>query len=381
VSEDQEHIDDSARYREALQKSLLTDGWEEAFSHNRLRKWVNENRERLAESARINLGKSDLAAERHFESVINNFKPVGQFDLATTDAIFKRHFDEVVQVAGVLGFQPTRPVELVTSTSVLATPFARPTADTHQLFVGLGTSTFCNYWAKAYSAIVTAVAAPEFEWKPIESIADLRTRLSRDPSGLVLAGRLSLFYGAFGTLMGFGEVQQTAAHYPYRVHLLAAMEVFALAHEYGHFLAHERNIEFADDVNLEYFCDSIGMRLSQEWGAKYNNWLAFVGIGGLVFFRAFEISELTALVLAKRTTDLSAGVAARIGRNQTSNSHPPASDRADRLITAAIRTVAADQKEQARRFAEEYDLICTAINGFVSEMLESTIPAKPESKA
>src|ERR1043166_6918114 len=67
------------------------------------------------------------------------------------------------------------------------------------LYIGPGGSAFCNYWAKAYTAIVKAIAARDPN-KRVTSAEDLKDCLSYDPSGLLLAARLALCYAATGTL-------------------------------------------------------------------------------------------------------------------------------------------------------------------------------------
>lgn len=64
------------------------------------------------------------------------------------------------------------------------------------------------------------------------------------------------------------------------------MEIFALSHEYSHFVAHERELKFKDEdgnpfpQGLELFCDAMGLQISRIWGSKNRNWLAFTGVGG-----------------------------------------------------------------------------------------------------
>ena len=70
------------------------------------------------------------------------------------------------------------------------------------------------------------------------------------------------------------------------------MEVFAVAHEYAHFVSEERIPQFTGSLNasqsrqLEFFCDELGLVISRECEGARNNYLLFAGIGALVFFRA-----------------------------------------------------------------------------------------------
>jgi hypothetical protein len=367
-------VDDSNRYREWLQKSLLTEGWEAAFDHRRLTEWVRNNRELLMAMAQSCAGDEETV--REYESFVQAFSPKSGYDLPTTEAIFRPLFDEIVECAKESGLKPVRDVELITSTSISPTPFAMPTAGTHQLFVGPGTSAFCSYWAKAYTAIVKAISAGG-DLQPIMSSENLRSRLSRDPSGINLAVRLALYFSVTGSLLGFGVVDQPPDYYSYRLQLLQSMEIFVLSHEYCHFVAHERELEFRDQdghpfsQGLELFCDAMGLQLSRLWGSKNNNWLAFTGVGGLAFFRAIDICESGAAELLNCNLRL-ALPRAKERRQLESDSHPPVTERTMNLITWAIDRTANDEKAAASSFLAEYDLICTTIRNDVSEILRES---------
>jgi hypothetical protein len=47
---------------------------------------------------------------------------------------------------------------LATPTDSNASPAARPTTADHLLFIGLGTASFCNYWAKCISSVLLAIS-------------------------------------------------------------------------------------------------------------------------------------------------------------------------------------------------------------------------------
>jgi hypothetical protein len=100
--------------------------------------------------------------------------------------------------------------------------------------------------------------------------------------------RLALHYGFFGTAMGFGEVRQPADFLANRQELLRAMEMFAIAHEYCHFLANERLPEMQ---GVEFFCDALTLQLSRNSTHPVDGWLAFAGIGPFVFFRSFQLCD------------------------------------------------------------------------------------------
>lgn len=372
-------MDDTVRYREALQKSLLTEGWEEVFDYNRLREWVQNNREQLRAIARNTLGEAAAGHEDHFANNVESYSPGSNYDLPMTEAIFRPIFDALDKSACAIGLRPVREVELVTSTSISPTPFARPSTGTHQLFVGLGTSAFCNYWAKAYTAIVKAIAGSGSPCERVTSPEDLREHLSQDPRGILLAARFSLYYAVMGTLIGFGEVEQPPDYVAYRTELLNAMEVFALSHEYSHFLADERKLTFVDEFGepsnsgLEFFCDIVGLKISRHWGSQNDNWLAFSGVGGLAFFRAVDTCETCTSILADIGPRGLARGQTRAYQDAEQDTHPPINERASNLIRKSIDTTCDEQKPQVESFLTEYNLICTTIGTYVSDILSEAL--------
>jgi hypothetical protein len=216
-----------------------------------------------------------------------------------------------------------------------------------------------------YTAITKAIAAEGDGKKRVTSAVDLKNCLSHDVSGLLLATRLSIYYAAAGTVLGFGEVNQPSPYTGYRIELLRAMEVFALAHEYSHFLLDERSLRVADEegnetnLGFEVFCDAIGLQLSRVWGSENDNWLAFTGAGGIAFFRAYETSVNCATELAEYNDQ------SRPQRKQPDDSHPPPGERALNLIKWAVEKTDSDQREAVETFLVEFDLICSNIGAFV----------------
>src|SRR5687767_5258277 len=108
MGKDEIQMDDSDRYREWLQKSLLTEGWEEVFDYDRLSDWVQKNQERLRANARAILGDDASDYEDHFANTVEKFTPKSKYDLPMTQAIFRPLLDEVAEVAGEIGLRPIR---------------------------------------------------------------------------------------------------------------------------------------------------------------------------------------------------------------------------------------------------------------------------------
>ena len=176
-----------------------------------------------------------------------------------------------------------------------------PTTGQHLLFIGLGTSSFCNYWAQVVTSVVTAVPfAHGFE--KVTGADDVRKLLRSDPTGVALAGRLALHYAAFGTAIGFGEVK--APNLPYRVQLSDAMETFAVAHEYSHFVAEEQSpalgsaLKADDSRKLERFCDALAILICRDCANPRQNLVGFAGVGATTLLWAVDLCRrIRALLL------------------------------------------------------------------------------------
>jgi hypothetical protein len=354
-------MDDSARYRETLQRSLLTEGWEAAFDARRFGDWARRNEEQLRARAVAVFGEKASSYGTELAKSFERFAPTTQYDLPSTGSIFGPLIDAVRACAAAIGLKPIRDIELVTSTSISPTPFARPTTGVHELYIGLGTSAFCNYWAKGYTAVVTALAEAGPPFETVKSREDVRRRLAEDPRGLALATRFALYYAAMGSLVGFGEVEEPPSSYAYRSQLLRAMEVFVVAHEYAHFVAEERGLAFEgsdgspDSKRLELFCDEIGLQLAREWGSKWENWLSFTGVAAIAVLGALDICQTCSEKLA---THWNPGA-----RNPVvaTESHPPTLERMERIAHWTVTKTATDQRARVQGFIEEYVAIWGAL--------------------
>ena len=367
--------DDYYRYIEYLQQQTLDEDWRPAFDSSKWMDWVAKNRERLEKMSQFTVGADRTSLITHFERSVQGFIPTTPFEVPTTKAIFEPILLEVTQAAAKLGIRPVRPIEIATSTDSCASPASRPTTEDHLLFIGLGTSSFCNYWAKCITAVARAIA-PAIGFKRVESAKDLEIVFRQDPSGILLAARLCLYYAVFGTMFGFGEVQQPDTYLPYRLQLLHAMEVFAVAHEYAHFISEERIQEFTGSLEpsqsqqLEFFCDELGLAISRECESAANNYLIFAGIGALVFFRAIQVCE------SVRESLVTSGLK-NVRQNKSSDSHPSPEERIIAIKSQVCTKTAPDQQLGVQQFVEEYDTILRAIVSAVVAAVSSACCLEP----
>jgi len=148
--------DDLYDYIEFLQSQLHSAGWEEFHDVTRMKKWYAENAARFDHDLVPQYG-SIGSPSAHMERLVADFEPKTRFDSPLTEATFGPVLREVEEAAKRIGITLKRTVQLLTSTNVGATPIARPTEGPHYLFIGLGTSSFCNYWSKTFTAVLRAV--------------------------------------------------------------------------------------------------------------------------------------------------------------------------------------------------------------------------------
>ncbi len=376
-----DETDDLHRYIEFLQRTIHSQGWEPFHDLSRMKAWLENNSAKF--DATLAAQYNDIGSPAgHLEKLIHDFQPKTVFDSPYTEAIFAPLLVQVRLAAERLGIKSLRTIQIATSTNVGASPVVLLTGASHFLFIGLGTSSFCNYWAKAFAAVVRSLAYFD-PLRRISKIEDLRAALKRDPGPVILAARLALAYATYGSVLGFGEVIQPPSYLAYRLQVLIAMEIFIVSHEFAHVVAEEEFPQFQGSLepemarNLEHFCDEIAIAISREWGNEQENFLAFAGIGALLFFRAIELSEsvrdkLASLRQASPPTD-SVSLTGPTGHlNHRESSYPSFSDRIAAIKSLTISLTAEDQRGHVAAFIEEYDRIAAGLSFLALELFPDT---------
>ena len=319
---------------------MLAEGWEGVFDHSQVKEKLKTASQWLRKSLRNQGFSNEESLIHNIERLTAGFEPSTRFDLPFTTQIFEPCLRKIEQAAKKIGLKPTRPVHLATSTGIGPSPLARPSSGSHLLFIGLGTSVFCNYWAKAYTAVVKAIAHHDPKTRVV-SPDDLKPALASDPSGIALAGRLALHYAVYGTLLGFGKVDQPRGFLLERSLLLDAMEMFVVSHEFGHFVAEERIPAYQGTLipekarELEVLCDQFGIALSRN--ASEDNFFTFAGVGAIALFRAVELCETT------RETLFNLRGSGVIPSTRT-DEHPAVNHRIKLLKERVLETTADDQR-------------------------------------
>jgi hypothetical protein len=358
------------RYVEFCQRWLLTPGAEDLFDASLVPHLLTRRSHHLrALSGGQTAGAEAAEALLHLHET---FRPDTRFELPETSAVFAPLLADIKSTAEQTGIRPIRHVRIATSTDVSATPYARPSADgEHLLFIGLGTSSFCNYWAKAFTALLRVLSAHNPNAR-CDGRATLESVVRKDPRPLLLMQRLAFHYAEHGTLIGFGEVEQPPDDLGYRLQLLRAMELFVVAHEFSHFVVEERFPEWRGSLEAqqvhasELFCDQLGFALSRQANSASESFDAFTGAGALVFLRAMELS----LDVRERVT----------GAPCSSGHHPEFRTRVE-LLKELLRTrTAADQRERAVAFLEEYDTIAIGIRDILLSLMDQAQPPGADLK-
>jgi hypothetical protein len=361
--------DDFQRYVEYLQSKMLAEGWEGVFDYSASKEKINDSYEKFRQILKSQGFSDKKSLVQNFERYIDEFKPSSQFDSPFTNQIFEPYLKKIQATAKRIGLKPIRPVQLANSTEIGPSPVARPSDSSHLLFIGFGTSTFCNYWAKAHTAIVKAIARHNPK-TVINKPDDLDPVFAADPSGIILSGRFALHYAVHGTLIGFGKINQPEDFLPVRSLLLDAMELFVVAHEFAHFVAEERLPEFKGMLNaekiyeLEVFCDRLGIALCRS--SEEKNFFAFAGIGAIALFRAVQLCEASRELLIELKK-------LKVVSSLSKEEYPSLENRIKVLKEQICETTADDQREHVQRFAEEHDLILKSVNDIVLHALRRAL--------
>lgn len=293
VSDEQER----ERYIKYLQGTLVREGSEDFLQ--RQKEWFEKNREKIAqeyEEIRDPNGRfgRDLATE------ILAHTDQGEYDSFFARQIFEPLLVKVLAISKDMGLTPKLPVRFANSPGVEPSPAALPSTSEHILLAGQGTFAFCNYWAKVFSTAIVEVS--ELPKRKRRSTPEVLTKL-RNGQVLIDATRLAMRYAMTESLVGFGKVEQRPDLHAVRVLLLNAMEIFIVAHEVAHFIAHEEYPEtlgIAQDSTSklhELECDAFALAVCTQYGVQQKNVFSFQLVGPLLLFYALRICEKTKTIL------------------------------------------------------------------------------------
>lgn len=340
---------DDDRYLEYLQDQLLTDpGWLPAFEKLQNRSGIPPKPP----------GLDDADPIWEVEARFRSFTPRTQYELPLTQQIFAPLLDDILDASKILGLKPVAGIRLATSTDMSAGPVSRPGAGGHHLLIGPGTWSFCNYWAKVISEQLHSIGT-NLSGSPIVDRGQILEVARSNPEPLRLAVRLAINHSAYGSLVGFGVVDQPKELALYRSQLLRSMETFALAHEYSHFVAEERASSISGH-DLEHFCDAMGIQLARNCPGQNDTWLSFVCAGALVFFHSTQFCT-------EAETIMTGGEAA------SSDSHPPLHERIVSVTKSIVNRTAEDQRPNVEKFVDEYNLFLEHFFGIALDLVHTVL--------
>lgn len=357
MADEQEDVELS-RYLAYLQRLMTGDGPVVAEPTESISEWISSVRARLQGAAPA--GASSAIVDAYLE-LAANYRAKNEFDSFHAAQIFEPVLADVSEACARMGVGPKRSVIHANSPATTVTPTARPSSEAeHLLFAGAGTFAFCNYWGKAIADLVTALV--EITGQACLYSIDLATILSSHRQLLLLPVQLAAYFATHETLLGFGQVTQAPGRLLYRAELVQAMEVFAIGHEFGHFIIEERrgttDTSGEMSVTEEYEADLLGFVICRNVGSVRDNWLAYSGSGPLVFLQAFRICEDARELLR----------AARL-----STTHPPTTQRIDAIEHFIQTSTHPEECERVLPFIEEYQALLHALRVAVGRELEITL--------
>jgi len=325
-------------------------------------KLVIENADRLRE---IPSPPSLTAAEieGHYLDLIA-FQPETEFETASNAGIFRPLVEEISAIATELGIGLSQPVIAANLPDIGIGPVSRPSSENPMIFVGMGTSTFCNYWSKIYATFFSGLAIASDKKRPERSA---EKALSQMPMLVLLTAKLCLYYAFTGTTMYFGQMKAPPSLHPLRAELLRAMELFVIAHEFAHLHFEEKYLflQGNSDPNLirklEYECDKIALALCRNCGAKTENWSAFSGAGAFLFFEAVKISYYARDLIRPQTE---------------SDGHPSPTERQQALFDFAIESTHAEEQVAVKAYMEDLRSEISLFSEVICSLIESAVRDK-----
>lgn len=323
---------DFLRYIEYLQRAL-SGPIEDEFIQGE-KKWFHENKDKIIKSYKNLSAEFNIKENGNFnflEESIINFNESTTYDTFFSKHIFIPVLRDVEEIATKAGLKVTKPITFANSPGIAPVAYARPSELGHIVFAGRGTSAFCNYWSKIIIELVDEIKNEKTINVTCSFIANA---IDNKQIGYKIQ-KLIINYALLGTVIGYGKYQHSKDLLMSRALLVHAMEVFIIAHEYGHFLAEEHSTDFDNVHTVEYskevelFCDRIGLSICTGYGAEKNNNFAFEFIAPILFFYTINICESMKSFLF--------GI-----KTKYSTSHPPIEKRIENIFTFAREVKASE---------------------------------------
>jgi hypothetical protein len=370
---------ESQRYIEYLQRAILSEGQDEVFDGNKLRARQPRDRaqmEKLAE--RCGMPKDSGVVER-FEADVEAFQTGTRFEDVNSLIIFRPILELVEKAAAAHGLPKPRPIYVSNSTDIGPSPYARQSEVQNALLIGAGTATFCNSWAKSVAPLFGALLrkTPRFDRR---SVDDLIAIGKVDGEDIATAVRLAAYYGSNGTVIGFRSIPVPREDFHVHAKLLRAMEIFIVAHEYGHFIAQEELASTDGPQNaggsreIEFFCDALGILLSQTIANEEENYFLASGAGALIFFRLMQLCDDARSVYLNSPAADAEDHSRR--RPDAEDSHPSYNERIKAVREIALVGAGAGQRDKLNEQLDFYDSVASAVGELSGKVIRKVFGAK-----
>lgn len=352
---------DFNRYKEYLQRILLTPDWQK-FAEQNDRADSESFLEYLAKYTQHGINVSGLA--ERLASDRDAQSPNTSFDQVDISENFYPLLRRIEKAARSSGLTLNRPVELATSTEGMPGPVARNVAGRHVIFVGAGTGKFANGFAGAYTDTAHHLWQAGHEHvPPPQALWDLGLKTPGIMSYAFMLARHYAQHGSIVTAPMLPAVYEQL-HIAHRSLIIDAMELFVLSHEYGHCLAEEKiettisALPESESRDLEFSCDQVGLKISRAASAEPVNMFAYSGTGATLFLRAIQLCEaVRQIYLAGKLEEVS------------SPSHPSVTERLIAIRRFIDQTTPPDDKPLTLQIFDYYDDLACAMNTTIVNLI------------
>jgi hypothetical protein len=321
-------------YRRQRQAAAARKRGKEPVGQEEYVRWLQDNKEKLVAAANLN-GRTGPEVEAGIEDYIKTLSELpglSEFDDPGTTIILRNLLQRVEQASKKLQMQ-TRGGAVIGDpgmSGLLASQLPVLLTDASIIEITSEFIVFCNFVSKAFAFSLAYqkqepdVVGITFDPKQINE------RLDSEPWITMEWGRLLIAYAVNGgPPTNLGPVQEGPQADIRRV-FLEGMQVFAVAHEFGHHsLMHgisESSAQFGPCFEQEHEADSFARLISEALAERPEDHVLLSAAGGALVLGALELVTRTRAVLVTGSDVLA-----------PSSTHPPVAERVRSMDEADLR--------------------------------------------